>query len=279
MTGPSKPDRLTTFSNRVKSFYNRFNDRLVKDYLEGNRRVDAQVEFLHGIMDTTVARVLVVGCGNGLLAFEVADKIAKKAQVLAIDISPKNIETAKHLFPHHRIEYQQADVLKDSIAGNFEAIVLPDVYEHIPVDQRDKLHKRLAEMMSKSASLLLTFPSEFHQQHLFEQQTGLQIVDEIVVLEDIQKLAQDVLGVVTYYNLISVWNRHDYVHAVIDRQAQLRPLANDKPKELKTFGVPRSILNKLAQRWLVQKGVRTMRRLRWFWILRRMKRMDGDSDV
>jgi hypothetical protein len=53
----------------------------------------------------------------------------------------------------------------------------------------------------------------------------LQIVDEIVTLEDVTRIARDVGAALTYFNTISVWKTNDYVHAMIERDGNaVRPI-------------------------------------------------------
>lgn len=81
--------------------------------------------------------VLDIGCGNGALTFDLSKK-AKK--VVGIDISKKNIETAKNKYGSANIEYKAGDATKDLSNQTFDAIVLSNVLEHIE-DRQDFLNK------------------------------------------------------------------------------------------------------------------------------------------
>lgn len=73
-------------------------------------------------------RVLDIGCGNGALAFDLAQK-AK--EVTAIDLVPNNIEKAKDRFLKSNISYRVADATTFSPHQTFDVVVLSNVLEHI----------------------------------------------------------------------------------------------------------------------------------------------------
>jgi len=72
--------------------------------------------------------VLDIGCGNGALTFDVAQK-AKK--VVGIDLSKKNIQLAKEKFSKENIEYIEGDALSNLPEAKFDVIILSNVLEHI----------------------------------------------------------------------------------------------------------------------------------------------------
>ncbi|MBP9762644.1 class I SAM-dependent methyltransferase [Patescibacteria group bacterium] len=107
----------------------------------------------HAIMDyhrffvervTSSDRVLDLGCGNGYLAYDVAEK-AK--QVVGIDIRPKNIEKAKARFQRPNLSFVVGDATIESFPERFDAIVLSNVLEHI--EKRVEFLKKLKGISSK----------------------------------------------------------------------------------------------------------------------------------
>lgn len=215
-------------STAVSDFYDNFSKRLLRDYIDGNIRVERQLEFFKNAIPKHTSRILVVGCGTGKGAYFVATRLAKKAQVVAIDISPENIKIAQRLFRHNRVEYRTVDVTKESVGHGYDVILLPDVYEHIPLESRKSLHTELKSALSQKGRVLLTFPSSGHQEQLRAKGVGLQIIDETVTLEDIIGLAKDIGGELTYFSLVSVAQTNDYVHAMIESNiGQLRSLTKE----------------------------------------------------
>lgn len=203
----------------IRNFYEGFAAGFVDDYIQGNERVQQQCQFFSRIIPRTAERILVLGCGSGETAFYIASKVAPRARVMAVDISSTALRIANALFLHKRIEYRQADVTEQTLGDNWDVIILPDVYEHIPRESRKAFHSRLDRLLAKEGTLLLTVPSPSKQASLYASGKGLQLVDEIVTLGEFIELAQDVHGTLTYFNLISIWARNDYIHAAIQRGA------------------------------------------------------------
>ncbi|MEM1209452.1 MAG: class I SAM-dependent methyltransferase [Planctomycetota bacterium] len=203
-------------SSSVKDYYDGFTGHLVLDFVRSSPRLRAQYAFFEDAIPAGVERVLVVGCGTGEGAHHLATRAATSAKVLAVDISPKNVEIAQALFPHPRIEYRVVDITADDFdAEPFDAIVFPDVYEHIPVDARAGLHAAIARLLRERGRVLLTVPSPAHQAMLKAAGKGLQVVDETVELTDLTRFADDIGGHLKFFSLISVFNIGDYVHAVL----------------------------------------------------------------
>ncbi|MDP8255237.1 MAG: class I SAM-dependent methyltransferase [Candidatus Alcyoniella australis] len=94
--------------------------------------------------------VLDVGCGNGKLAFEIAQRA--KATVIAIDISQRNIDLARSRYAHQRVRYVLADALSYRPDATVDVVVLSNVLEHI--EQRVELLKRLHEITGTRCFLL-----------------------------------------------------------------------------------------------------------------------------
>ena len=72
--------------------------------------------------------VLDIGCGNGALTFDIAQKAA---EVVGIDLNRKNIEFAEEKFSAPNIKYIIGDALKNLPDRKFDVIILSNVLEHI----------------------------------------------------------------------------------------------------------------------------------------------------
>lgn len=227
--------------DEVEAFYDDFSDRFVVDLAEGNERIEQQLIFFSRAIPASTRSILVVGCGSGQGAHHLATKVARGARVLAVDISAENLRMAQTLFADSRIEYRKVDITRDSLDERFDVIALPDVYEHIPLAGRPALHAKFNELLSEGGKILFTIPSPGKQASLYASGQGLQVVDEVVTLADLEQVARDVGGALTYYSVISVWEANDYIHALVERGAErVRPiLASDK---LPLKGWPRRAL-------------------------------------
>ena len=217
----------------VKTYYDERSRQWARQFASGNRRIDRQRALVSAAIRRDATTVLVIGCGIGDLAYHIASRVASTAHVLATDISSEAVDIARRLHAHRRVTYRVLDAVTDEIEGEYDVIILPDTYEHIPAPLRKTLHERLARAMSARSMCILTLPSPSHQRYLKEQGEGLQIVDEIVTLDDLQAFAQDVGGELSYFNMIHVWRANDYIHAVIERAAAAAPLVSADRTPLK----------------------------------------------
>lgn len=246
----------------IRAYYDEQSRQWAKQYACGNRRLDRQRELFAHAIPRDAKRILIVGCGTGDAAHHIATRIARSAQILATDLSGRAIRLARKLHPHPRVTYQSLDVPADEPSGTFDVIVLPDVYEHIPIEKRSDLHARLSAWLTARSMLILTVPSPAHQQYLKDRGEGLQIIDETVTLDEIVSLARDIGGTLTYFNSIHVWHTNDYFHAVIERgDPRMKPLSESDYTRLKVGQKP-SWLDRIKRLTGIGKPAGILRRRR-----------------
>lgn len=96
-------------------------------------------------------RVLDVGCGNGSLTCDMAEKAG--AHVVGIDIDAACIRAARANHAHPNITYYEGDALHDLPEGErFDVIVLSNVLEHL--EPRVDFLRRLAARYQPRAILI-----------------------------------------------------------------------------------------------------------------------------
>ena len=218
----------------VEAFYDGFQQKLIKDYLLGNPRIVAAIQFMQEHIRPNCASILDIGCGLGWSTYEFA-RFFSRATVLGVDISSGLAGMAAHLFSRPNLDYRKVDVTSESFSFDqpFDAITLIDVYEHIPISERVNFHQHLYRLLSDSGQLLIATPTPLHQQWLREHAPeGLQPVDEDVTLEDMQALAHALEGQLTVFRNISIWNTNDYFHALIERQPVYQVIEGHRPGRL-----------------------------------------------
>jgi SAM-dependent methyltransferase len=94
--------------------------------------------------------VLDVGCGNGSLARDMAERA--HAFVFGIDFSPKNIAQAQKGYSHPRVQYEVGDALEIMSDRQFDVIVLSNILEHLA--ERSSFLARLRELARPSRFLI-----------------------------------------------------------------------------------------------------------------------------
>lgn len=91
------------------------------------------------------SKVLDVGCGNGAVDYDVAQKSG--ANILGIDLRAENIQQAREQFSHPNIRYVVGDALTDLPNEPFDYVILSNVLEHI------KERVAFLNALNKNASL------------------------------------------------------------------------------------------------------------------------------
>lgn len=103
--------------------------------------------------------VLEIGCATGELIGSLDTSLFNK--LTGVDISEKNISTAKHNFPH--VDFHVGDFRSLNL-GRFDIVILSDVLEHIPDDVLF-----LKEASQLADVTLIKLPLEDCPQHWFRK--------------------------------------------------------------------------------------------------------------
>jgi SAM-dependent methyltransferase len=98
-------------------------------------------------------RILDIGCGNGLLAFDMAARA--DAQVVGLDIDADKIAEAGSRHVHPNLEFRVGDATGAAMGGSFDTVVLSNVLEHLR--DRPALLKGLSETL-RPARFLIRVP-------------------------------------------------------------------------------------------------------------------------
>ena len=202
-----------------KQFYNKFYPKLIRDYVYGNTRFEAAISFALQWIPNNAKRVIDIGCGIGWSTWEIK-RYNIKAFVRGIDLSEKMILTAQSLFEASNLIFTVQDITQntDILLPQYDALVLLDVYEHIPKEKRGYMNLVFNKLLKPNGFIIMSCPSVQHQEYLRNYNPGgLQPVDEDVTEKDIAKIAHDLHGEVVLFEYKSIWNDNDYFHSVIRR--------------------------------------------------------------
>ena len=207
-------------------YYNNFDVKLINDYVLGNIRIESAITNLGMFIPNDATNILDIGCGLGWSSHEFS-KHFKGANILGIDLSPVLIDKAKKLFSNNNLNYEVFDVTQNVPNIKYDAIIMIDVYEHIPMNDRKMFHGSLKKLINDNGRLILACPSKFHQSWLKKNNPkGLQPVDEDVSLENFSDLAKDIIGEIIFFEYKNIWNNLDYVYSVIQINPQFGALNN-----------------------------------------------------
>lgn len=237
--------------NSVKDFYNNFDNRLLKDFVSNNPRVVAALEFVRDYFGPNPPQaILDIGCGIGWSSYEFS-RLYKNGRVKGIDLSDRLITVAKQIFTAPNLSFSEKDLTDSGMIANeqYDAVVMIDVFEHIPADSRSKFYQDLKNVLSQEFSILLTCPTKKHQEFLrTNNPQGLQPVDEDIDARVLQDFASSLGAELVFYAHRSIWRTNDYLHAVISNKIPYQEIpAADKKISLMNPGEKKALL--------IEKGI------------------------
>ncbi|GAA4316319.1 hypothetical protein GCM10023115_25560 [Pontixanthobacter gangjinensis] len=203
--------------SKPREFYNNFQSKLISDYTISNKRMESAIINLGSFIPSSTENILDIGCGIGWSTHEFA-KALPHSKVVGVDLSPVLINTASKLFSRENLRFETLDVTRELPENLFDIIVMIDVYEHIPKDNRQAFNLSLNKILSSQGRIIMACPSKFHQLWLQKNNPkGLQPVDEDIDFEVISRLSKDVNAEVTFFEYQNIWNQNDYFYAVLTK--------------------------------------------------------------
>jgi len=209
----------------IKQYYDERIDRKILDFTNANPRIEAALETLAEWAPPNPRRVLEIGCGIGSTTWRMA-RAWPQAEVIGSDISPVSVDVARTCFQLPNLSYHVGLLEQGSLDGVFDLIVMMDVYEHVALQERARLHAAIKSMLSDVSRIVFSIPTPLFQQTMrVSSPEDLQPVDEDVTIEHIVQLAADTDTHVLYFRELGVWQYGDYAHFVLGRYTHLKAVA------------------------------------------------------
>jgi len=169
------------------------------------------------------SKLLEIGCGVGTATSLFAD-IITSGSILAVDISPKSIETAKQVLGNaNNIEFRVSDMSDFDEPSSFDIIILPDVLEHIPREQHKNLFERLERSLTKDGTILINIPDADYTDYIRDNQPELlQVVDQSLRFADFaDALAGTNLDVICWERYSIFMKPFDYRRIILKKDKEL----------------------------------------------------------
>ena len=197
----------------IKEYYDLHVVGKLDGFLNGNERVERAWQTLLEHFESP-GTVLEIGCGIGDISWRMSNEW-KNARITGIDISPKSIEFATKVFTNSRLKFVEGILPSEHVEGNFDLIVMMDVFEHIAKEDRKNLYSTIKQLLSPDGFFFMSFPTPKHLQWLRDfHPEQIQPVDEDVDLRVICDFAEAIGKGLILYKEICVWYQGDYAHAI-----------------------------------------------------------------
>lgn len=213
----------------IRKFYDSQTHRKLRDFVDANARVEAAWKTLTEWLPSPCDTVLEVGCGIGAISWRIA-RMLPHAKVLGLDVSPRSVEIAKHLFTRPNLTYEERLLVPGSLQGRYDCVLLMDVYEHIEPSARSILHAAVREVLPETGRVVLSYPSPWmlSWQRVHEPEE-IQPIDEQLTWREIGRFAADIGCEVLFLKSMNVWHVGDYCHAVLGKIEFPGPLVREGP--------------------------------------------------
>jgi cyclopropane fatty-acyl-phospholipid synthase-like methyltransferase len=132
------------------------------------------------------SKVLEIGCGIGTVSHLILSHISA-GKFVGADISPESIAYAKKFNASFgNASFVVNDMQHFESPEKFDFVVLPDVLEHIPVEQHNNLFRVLASVTSSDAKVLINIPEPGCLDWIrATQPEKLQIIDQSLNLAEL----------------------------------------------------------------------------------------------
>ena len=175
--------------------------------------------------------VLEIGCGIGTLT-GLLSKYLKKGELVATDISPESINIAKkQLSVRKNTQFLVSDTSDLRYPKKFDFIVLPDVLEHIPIEQHRNLFKVMADHMHDTSIIFIHIPHPKALDYIrANTPEKLQIIDQSINASELLQDAYSNGLILISYTSHSVFNQqHDYAFIKLKKETEVVLTSLSKP--------------------------------------------------
>jgi trans-aconitate 2-methyltransferase len=169
---------------QVEEFYNTFKEHQKK--LGVNIRHRTIFRNLKKLGLKPGSNVLEIGCGIGTVSSLILKHVTQGSFV-GVDISNESIEVAKKFNASSKnAEFLVNDMSEFTYKIKFDFIVLPDVLEHIPVEQHNNLFRIISNVSAGNAEVLINIPEPNCLNWARKKNPEkLQIIDQSLSMQDL----------------------------------------------------------------------------------------------
>ncbi len=169
-------------SEKVIEFYNHFKNKQINTGINIRHRTILKNLKKEGLKP--FHQILEIGCGIGTVT-KLLSRYASKGHILAVDISPESIEFAKKFVTGKNVTFLVSDMSDFKQNQLFDFIILPDVLEHIPLENHYNLFKNLSQCCKATTTVFINIPSPHFQKFVSKNTPHLQQIIDLEVHSDV----------------------------------------------------------------------------------------------
>lgn len=169
---------------------------------------------------TIDSNVLELGCGIGVNLY-LLSTVVKQGQITGADLSPKSIEVAQQLFAGNpNASFKVADVCHYKHEGKpLDYILLLDVLEHIPAENRAALYKTLGEIASEHTTVIINIPCPLYHNEMIRNKEGLQLIEVPVPTSELAAGLEANGFYIDYMTTYDMWVNKEYQYFRIKKSS------------------------------------------------------------
>ena len=129
--------------------------------------------------------------------------------------------------------------------------MLPDVIEHIPVEQHKKLFANISSVLKKDGFILIHIPQPYYQEWCFKNKPeALQVIDQAIYTD---QLAQNVYPnklFISHLETYSIWKQHGDYQVIVLKPYRTDLSYDELPPTLakKVKGKTKQLMKKIGLR-------------------------------
>lgn len=155
--------------------------------------------------------ILEIGCGIGTQTQLLAEYLKQGGSILANDISEKSIQIAKRrLNQYKNIEFIAGDIVKTTVKGKFDIILLPDVLEHIPIKDHHALFQKIRSLINDNGIVIIHIPNPNYLEWCHKNKPEvLQVIDQPIHTDILVKNTYSNDLYIDYLETYSIWVDHN----------------------------------------------------------------------
>jgi trans-aconitate 2-methyltransferase len=219
--------------NKVRDFYDDFSEKQIITGVSTRNIKIHEFAIKFGLKKTD--NILEIGCGIGTQTGLLAEYTKGFGKITAIDISEKSVEYAKNdLKKFNNVNFLTGDIVEMKLDFNnkFDVVILPDVIEHVPIENHYKLFAILRLLLKDAGFIIIHIPNpNFLEWRRKNRKELLQVIDQPIYTNELCLNIYPNDLYIHYLETYEIWQKNcDYQVIIL----KVKKAANEFPEKIYT---------------------------------------------